>query len=522
MPYRLFLFALVCLPVNARTQEQRTPEQTYGQLFIDVQLRNVFPDSKTFVDMLPKRDPKAILKDYLSQKKEGIDLKKFVEDNFTLPITPQLNYIRPEKDATMHIRNLWQTLTREPDKKIEGSSLLPLPYAYVVPGGRFREIYYWDSYFTLLGLKEHGQYALIENMIRNFAYLIDTYGHIPNGNRTYYLSRSQPPYFALMVELLAGIKGDQVLREFLPQMEKEYAYWMEGATELKKPGGIKRVVLCEDGSLLNRYWDENNTPRTESYREDVATATEAGKKKEVLYRELRAGAASGWDFSSRWLKIDNELKTIQTTSFLPVDLNCLLYSLERTIADAKLLNNEPDAANTWNEKAEKRRSAIDRYCWNRELKFYTDYNFVTGKSSERIHPGGLFPFALFEGKPDYMSLLARQAAERVRSELLQPGGLRTTSIHSGQQWDAPNGWAPLQWMSIWGLNRCGQRELAREIAKRWISLNLEVYKRTGKLMEKYNVEDLGLDAGGGEYPSQDGFGWTNGVLIALIRQYGIE
>lgn len=522
MLYRLFLIILLSPFALARAQQSKTPDQLYGQLFTDVQMQKIFPDGKTFVDMVPKKDPEVIRKEYMLKKINKNDLKKFVEENFQVPHTPQMNYFRQEKDVAMHIRNLWQHLSRESDKKTEGSSLLPLPYPYIVPGGRFREVYYWDSYFTMLGLKEHGQLTMIENMVRNFAFLIDTYGHVPNGNRSYYLSRSQPPFFALMVELLAEVKGDQVFREFLPQLVKEHAYWMEGSETLTLPGASKRVVKCEDGSILNRYWDEANTPRPESYREDVETAADAGKKKALLYRELRSGAASGWDFSSRWFKDVNTLKTIQTTSFIPVDLNSLLYRLEWTIARAKLLNNEQDAAKDWENKAVQRRMAIDRYCWNQQLKFYTDYHFVSKKSSGIIHPGGLFPFALFEGKPDYMSLLARQAAERVRSDLLQPGGLRTTPHHTGQQWDAPNGWAPLQWMGIWGLNRSGQRELAREIAKRWIKLNTDVYARTGKLMEKYNVKDTSLEAGGGEYPAQDGFGWTNGVLIALMKQYGTE
>ncbi len=134
----------------------------------------------------------------------------------------------------------------------------------------------------------------------------------------------------------------------------------------------------------------------------------------------------------------------------------------------------------------------------------------------------MYPFCVFQGKPDYLSLLAKQASEKITSLLLKDGGVTTTANTTGQQWDAPNGWAPLQWMTIWGLDRCGQRVLARDIAKRWIKLNVDVFKRTGKLMEKYNVVDTHLEAGGGEYGGQDGFGWTNGVLLALIKKYGVE
>src|SRR6188474_593798 len=232
----LILIALFSFgAISAQTKVQ-TPDQVYGELFKDVQMSKIFPDGKTFVDCVPKRDPKEIVKDYLAIKRNTavrFSLELFVKENFDLPpAPPTINYIQQEKDVVMHIKNLWGALRREPDKKIEGSSLLPLPYSYIVPGGRFREIYYWDSYFTMLGLKESGETEMIYNMVKNFAYLINTYGHIPNGNRTYYLTRSQPPYFAMMVQLLAEIKGKEVLAEFLPAMEKEYNYWMDGSEKL--------------------------------------------------------------------------------------------------------------------------------------------------------------------------------------------------------------------------------------------------------------------------------------------------
>ena len=206
---------------------------------------------------------------------------------------------------------------------------------------------------------------------------------------------------------------------------------------------------------------------------------------------------------------------------IPVDLNSLLYRLETVLAKANLIAHDEKAANDYAKKAERRRIAIDKYCWNKSLKYYTDYNFKTRQVSDIVTPAGMYPFCVYTKNLDFMSLLARQAAEQVKSKLLQPGGITASPITTGQQWDAPNGWAPLEWMTIWGLDRCGQRELARDIAERWIKLNVDVFKRTGKMMEKYNVVDLNLDAGGGEYPSQDGFGWTNGVLLALINKYGM-
>jgi alpha,alpha-trehalase len=177
-------------------------------------------------------------------------------------------------------------------------------------------------------------------------------------------------------------------------------------------------------------------------------------------------------------------------------------------------------AEEFRKRATRRQSAIDKYCWNASLNFYTDYNFKTNRILNNITPAGIYPFCFFESKPDYLSLLASKAAEVIKTKLLKDGGIAASEKNTGQQWDAPNGWAPLEWMSIWGLDRCGQRELAKEIAVRWMKLNIDVYHRTGKLMEKYNVADTHLEAGGGEYPGQDGFGWTNGVLLALIAKYG--
>ena len=219
---------------SSMSQQPPTPDKIYGELFVEVQMQKVFPDGKTFVDCIPKRKPADIMYDYGLQKGPNFNLKKFVEENFELPANPIDNYkSNKNEDVATHIRNLWSVLKRNPDKPVEGSSLLPLPYPYIVPGGRFREIYYWDSYFTMLGLKESGETEMIENMVKNFAYLIETYGHIPNGNRTYYLGRSQPPFFAAMVQLLATIKGDNVYTDFPAGDGKRIQFWMDGAEKLK-------------------------------------------------------------------------------------------------------------------------------------------------------------------------------------------------------------------------------------------------------------------------------------------------
>lgn len=519
-----------------------TPATLYGDLFHEVQMQRIFPDGKTFVDCTPKRAVADIMYDYGMQKGAGMDLKKFVLENFNLPETPSVK-VEDNKAIADHIEELWQVLQRKPDVSLSGgeqqtpsgSSLIKLPHAYIVPGGRFREIYYWDSYFTMLGLQVSNRTDIIQNMIDNFAYLINTYGHIPNGNRSYYISRSQPPFFPLMVRLLADSKGDSILNRYLPQLEKEYAYWMEGSTTVKKGEAIHRVVKLKDGSLLNRYFDESNTARPESYREDVETAElavseqmsrmrfkdEASQNKyrkealATLYGHLRAGAASGWDFSTRWFADGNSLRTIQTMHMAPVDLNALLYFAETQLAGIYKQQGNSAKADSYTKAAEARAKAINTWCYNDAVGFYTDYNHEDQTKSTAITAAGLFPLCFLT--PD--AARCDKAASVVQQQLLQPGGLLTTTVRSGQQWDAPNGWAPLQWMAVWAFERCGKNDLAQTIATRWMQINEDVYKRTGKLMEKYNVVDTKLEAGGGEYAGQDGFGWTNGVYLALKAKY---
>lgn len=531
------LALLMVIPAASFAQTVPTPDQLYGQLFHEVQMQRIFPDGKTFVDCTPKRAVKDIMYDYGLMKGPNMDLKKFVLDNFDVPVVPQLNYVTQEKDVAAHINNLWSVLKRQPDKAVEGSSLLPLPHPYIVPGGRFREVYYWDSYFTMLGLKESGEVETIENMIDNFAYLINTYGHIPNGNRSYYLSRSQPPFFALMIDLLASIKGKDVYRKYLPALQKEYNYWMRGEASIKNGEAKLALVKMANGDLLNRYWDDNETPRQESYREDMLTAdtfamnkmatmrfasaeAEAAMRKQLraeAFRHLRAGAASGWDFSTRWFEDGKNIHTIQTTHIIPVDLNALLYHLEITLAHAYQLSGDKVNSKALAAKAAKRAALIEQYCWNAAAHFYTDYNWATKQKTSLITAAGMFPFcflpqASLDGK-------MKNAANVVRDILLRAGGVLTTQNFNHQQWDAPNGWAPLQWMTVWALERNNEKLLAEAMARRWITLNKDVFARTGKLMEKYNVHNTKLDAGGGEYPSQDGFGWTNGVLLALMKKY---
>lgn len=513
---RLLLLHITALCSLFACAQSNTPAKIYPDLFSAVQMQQVYTDGKTFVDASPLMSPASINELYLHNKdKSGFNLKAFTHKYFKAPAqNSTLYHSNIAAGIRAHIDTLWKVLQHVADT-VKGTTLIPLPHNYIVPGGRFREVYYWDSYFTMLGLGESKRYTLIEDIIKNFAYLIDRYGHIPNGNRTYYVSRSQPPFFALMVQLLARHKGNEVLVKFRPQLVKEYQYWMQGAAQLKAGNAFEHTVRMADGSLLNRYWDASTTPREESYREDVLAARKTKQKPAAFYRNIRAAAESGWDFSSRWMADGKTLPTLQTTNFVPVDLNALLYNLENVISRSYEVSGNKSMVATYRTKATKRKAALNKYCWDAKTGCYRDYNWRQKALSKQISIATTYPLFFYIAN----ATQAKQIAALVQQKFLQPGGVATTPNATGQQWDQPNGWAPLQYMTIIGLRNYKHDALAKTIAQRWMQVNVKEFNRSGKLLEKYDVQNTNAKAGGGEYPLQDGFGWTNGVLLKLMNMY---
>ncbi|MDG2521980.1 alpha,alpha-trehalase TreF [Caulobacter segnis] len=507
--------AATALSLGTAHAQVATPADLYSELFHQVQMRRLFPDGKTFVDATARRSPDQILASYRARTWfSDEELKRFVATQFDLPqevLVPTPSTARPPIDT--HIARLWPILTRQPAATPEGSTALRMDNPYVVPGGRFREMYYWDSYFTMLGLAEDDRQDLIEAMVDDFGSLIDRYGRIPNGTRSYYLSRSQPPFFYLMVDL-TDQSDALVLRRRLDQMRREYAFWMQGEESLSKEGAFARVVRMPDGAVLNRYWDDRNTPRDESWREDILTAREGKRPAADIFRDLRAGAESGWDFSARWLADGKSLHTIQTTAFVPVDLNSLMYGMERAIADACRRLDDHTCGKDFDRRADARRAAMDRWLWNAEQGLYLDYQWRERRASQVVSSAALYPLFVGAASQRQANIIARKTWD----ELLAPGGLRTTTLTTGQQWDAPNGWAPLQWVAVKGLRTYGEDALAAEIGKRWLATVQREYQASGRMLEKYDIEEV-RPGGGGEYPLQDGFGWTNGVTQALLALY---
>lgn len=509
--------------------DRLTPADRYQELFVAVQRDGVFDDSKSFVDCAPLHDPGLILARYRTARHEpGFDLAAFVHAHFRAPVTEREVYESvPGQALDAHIDSLWPVLTRDPAAHPRIGSALPLPFAYVVPGGRFRELYYWDSYFLMLGLAASGEHRLLHAMTDNFAWLIDSYGHVPNGTRTYYLSRSQPPLFAWMAEL-GEAHGGPPARTHLPRLRKEHAYWMHGEDARLAPGdAVRRLVRLPGGGLLNRYWDDRATPREESWREDVATAKQSDRPAAEVWRDLRAAAESGWDFSTRWLRAPDpeapeslSLSQIETTGILPVDLNAFLFKLERSIARLAREDGDAATAKEFEQRASARRDAMDRVFWNAEAGAYFDHDWRRGRQRRLLTAATVAP--LFA-----QACSARQAravAAITRQRLLAPGGFSTTELRSGQQWDRPNGWAPMQWMAVQGFEAFGEHALAHEIRTRWLRTVCTIYRREGKLVEKYRLRELPAEhaagGGGGEYPLQDGFGWTNGVTRVWLGAGG--
>lgn len=496
---------------------RQPPDQLYGDLFKAVQSAHLFGDSKTFVDAVARENPGDIVAHFRArQAQPGFDLAGFVEAHFSLPATPVDVTTGPDGlPLEKRIDQLWDLLTREPDDRIENSSLIPLPNRYVVPGGRFREVYYWDSYFTMLGLAASGRTDLIRDMVENFAWLIDQIGFIPNGNRTYYCTRSQPPFFALMVELLAEVSGDQTVPgRYLPQLKREYAFWMSGVETLSPDKPAHRRVVLAPGGVLNRYWDDAASPRQESYAEDVDLAARTSRDEAQLYRDVRAGAESGWDYSPRWFADRRSMETIRTTEVVPVDLNALLYNLEATIAGICEREGDTAGARSFAEHAARRKDMLRRLFFDIETDMFVDLLLPDFSPTGTLSIAAVYP--LYFGIASARQ--AEQVAMCVHEDFLKAGGWVTANYDSGQQWDAPNGWAPMQWMTYRGLRRYGYEHEARAGAKRWIENNIAVYRANGRLLEKYNVVSSGHAGGGGEYEVQDGFGWTNGVLLRLMQE----
>lgn len=493
-----------------------SPSSIFGELFGRFCESDASPDMKRLADSVPRDAPENILARYRAEAPSAERLREFVERWFDMPAEAGPHAFDTPGAGSLgeHISRVWPKLVRHTYVSPPYSSLLPLPRPYIVPGGIFRETYYWDTYFSIIGLGKEGE-SLRKDCVDNLAHLIDRFGFVPNGNRSYYLTRSQPPLFFKAVESLDEGRPGRAFLRYLPELQSEHAFWMEGEEGISRGQAHRRVVALEDGSVLNRYWDDADTPRDEAYRRDVLVCLQNKERESAdMLREIRAACESGWDFSSRWFLDRRSVATIATTSMVPVDLNSLLYGLERAIQAGASQVGAKKLAAEYRRRADRRRQAMHLHLWNSSLGLFDDFNWRQRCLRGAPTAASLFP--LFCGVASQRQ--AAETASTIERTLLAPGGVVATLNRTGEQWDAPNGWAPLQWVAVDGLTRYGYGTVARQIASRWLGLVEKIYLQTGRTVEKYDVLSS-APGGGGEYPLQDGFGWTNGVVAALARMH---
>lgn len=468
-------------------------EESLKELFVALHRSGLWHDEKTISDSVLLAPAEEILSAYRAEKEHGpVDLQRFHERYFRPVLKPDSGFVTdPKHSPSEHLDRIWSKLLRTPDAPDHPSSRIPMDHPYVVVGGRYQEVYYWDSYFTQLGLLRVGRHQSVKDMLDNFSDMIRRFGFIPNGSRTYYLTRSQPPFFAMMVRDYGRAVGNlnEVYAEYRDVMALEYAFFMD--TPRNHLG-------------LARYWDDADGPRIEMYATDLGW--------NGRYRDLRAACESGWDFSSRWLSDPQDLQTIETTDIWPVDLNSILVVVERTLSEA--FSDIPGKARGYAQAAKDRSLRISNEMFNEERGYFFDRTISTNTLRPVISAAGLYP--LWAG-----AATTEQAAKSVevfKDSLLRSGGVATTTLRSGQQWDYPNGWAPLNWIAVHALREYGFHDLADDLKCRWLATCEDVFRRKGKFVEKYNVVDASEESRGGEYELQDGFGWSNGVFLDLTLE----
>jgi alpha,alpha-trehalase len=518
----------------------------HGSLLAAVQTSHLFIDCKHFVDMPLKLDAEVTLKDWnkiINEAQNGqvnpAALNVFIQEHFEQP-GGELEEIEPvdfqhevkafetiDDEAyriwAKDLHKKWPTLCRRVSQKVQSNpqqySLIPVPNPFIVPGGRFREMYYWDSYFTIKGLLASEMFSTVRGMIENMGHLIEMFGYVPNGNRVYYLNRSQPPLLTWCVDAYFQRTGDlEFVRRSMAWLEKEMEFFTRN-----------RCIHKEDWkSHLFRYHVVAGGPRPESYREDVECAEHISDAPEKLrlWGDIMAAAESGRDFSARWFHNEGpqagKMGSTRTSSILPIDLNSIICGNLKTFAHFYNLLGMPEAAAKSHEQFINMKEAIHQIFWNDEMGCWFDYDLVSKEHVTTYFDTNFFPMfseCVHEGfDPHKIGTYLEKSGV-----LTFPGGIPTSLIASGQQWDFPNAWAPTTWVVIQGLRKIGMNDLARIIAEKWIRKNYMMWLHSGgRMFEKYNVATQcnKSQGGGGEYELQEGFGWTNGVILDLLMTYG--
>ncbi|GMT10413.1 hypothetical protein PFISCL1PPCAC_1710, partial [Pristionchus fissidentatus] len=517
-----------------------------GRLLEAVNVHSLFNDSKTFVDMPLKEDPKYVhdkfndlFGNFSVDQINRDDLFAFVNENFSPPgselasCVPMDWHPSPQKimgiqdpdlrEWALTLHGIWKQLCKKIHEDIEDHkdrySLIWLEHEFIAPGGRFREFYYWDAYWIVKGLIASEMYTTVQKMIENLGSMIERYGFVPNGGRIYYLKRSQPPMFSAMVyEYYESTHDKAFVRKMLPIMELEQEFW-NGKRMIE-------VKMTTGNFSVYQYRTEANVPRPESYREDILSAQHINENdRQRFWRDIASAAESGWDFSTRWFKESGIMVDIETTSVLPVDLNALQcwnmdileYLYERT-------GNKSQSEHYRNKRADFR-DTIHHVFYNNTAGSWFDYNLRTKGHNLEFYASIAVP--LFTGCYHSLNQAKSESLFKLMNEsgvFNYPGGVPTSmNGNSSEQWDFPNGFSNLNHMIIEGLRKSENAQMqdkAFKIAEKWVFGNYKVFAETGHMWEKYNViGNVPKPGSGGEYDVQDGFGWTNGVILDLLITY---
>ncbi|XP_063111966.1 trehalase isoform X1 [Cavia porcellus] len=516
----------------------------YGELLHQVQMAKLYSDDKNFVDMSLSKDPDQVLQSFraLATAHNGSiprqQLQEFVHQHFRsvgqelLAWTPEdwkdsPQFLQRISDTKLRawaedLHQIWKKLGKQIKPEVlsnpERFSLIYSKHPFIVPGGRFVEFYYWDSYWVMEGLLLSEMAETVKGMLQNFLDLVKTYGHIPNGGRIYYLQRSQPPLLTLMVDrYVAHTNNTAFLRENIETLALELDFWTVNRSVSVNLGG--------QNYTLNRYYVPYGGPRPESYSKDEELANTLPEgDREALWSELKAGAESGWDFSSRWLvespNLDS-LSSIQTSKRVPVDLNAFLCQAEELMSNFYARLGDDVQAARYKALRNQRLTAMQAVLWDEQKGAWFDYDLENMKKNLEFYPSNLAP--LWAGCFSDPGVVDKAVKYLEDNQILtHQYGIPTSLHNTGQQWDFPNGWAPLQDLVIRGLAKSQSpqtQEVAFQLAQNWIRTNFDVYSQKSTMYEKYDVS-RGQAGGGGEYEVQEGFGWTNGVALMLMDRYG--
>ncbi|XP_031389187.1 probable trehalase isoform X2 [Punica granatum] len=507
--------------------------------YVDLSLKSDLPAAERAFDELrasaTAQDWETFIRSYFEDA--GGDLEHYEPPDYTpepegfLPAVKS----REMREWALEVHALWKSLSRKISDGVrtrpDSHTLIPVPNPLVIPGSRFREAYYWDSYWVIRGLLASKMYETAKAVVKNLIYLANRYGYVLNGARAYYTNRSQPPLLSAMVREIYDATHDlELVKISLQALLNEYEFWNSG----------KHKVTIQDAEgrihTLSRYYAKWDKPRPESSTTDKESASKlsSASEKANLYWELASAAESGWDFSARWMRDPLDFTTMAATSVLPVDLNAFILGMEHDIAFFAEVIGDKSTFERFVMASEARKEAITSIFWNEQKGQWLDYwlNYSNSCSepyiwdtlnqNQNVYASNFVPLWI---NPFYSdaSMVHKVVNSLKHSGLLQASGIATSLQNSGQQWDFPNGWAPLQHMIVEGLVKSGStdaRQMAEDIAARWIRTNYAAYKQTGKMHEKYNVVNCGEFGGGGEYVPQTGFGWSNGVVLAFLEEFG--